>query len=167
MTCIIMCDIEYRDLHSQGIGTEVQYIRTLSPEEECKLWETGVLVLPPWKAFSVWCFIITLVNVLHLGRRGTVTLGTIAVFTFRNPDCYTCVEHGSKNRSGGLSQLRMENKCVPCYAVPDKSPTCLVFLLDQCLNKLPQYAFEKDVLYYRSKPKTRLISAVLGLMLSQ
>ena len=70
------------------------------------------------------------------------------------PDCYTYVEHGSKNTSGGLAQLRIDNKCVPCYAVPDKNPACLVFLLDIYLNKLPQYAFANDVLYCRPKPKT-------------
>ena len=27
-----------------------------------------------------------------------------------NPDCYMYVEHGSKNHSGGLKQLSLENK---------------------------------------------------------
>ena len=44
------------------------------------------------------------------------------------------LEHGSKNRSGGLAQLRHENKCVPCFAVPEKSPQCLVHLLDRYLT---------------------------------
>ena len=38
-------------------------------------------------------------------------------------------EHGSKNRSGGLAQLKVENKSVLCYAVPDKVPQCLIFCL--------------------------------------
>ena len=74
-------------------------------------------------------------------------LGPSQFLRSEDPDCYTYVEHGSKNRSGGLAQLRMENKCVPCYAVPENSPACLVFLFDQYLSKLPQYAFKEDVLY--------------------
>ena len=52
------------------------------------------------------------------------------------PECYTYVEHGSKNKAGGLAQLRRENKRVPCVAVPDMIPR-LVHLLDLYLNKLP------------------------------
>ena len=69
-------------------------------------------------------------------------------------DCYTYVEYSSKDRAGGLAQIRIDNKYVPCYAVPDKNPACLVYLLDIYLNKLPQYAFTNDVLYCRPKPKT-------------
>ena len=67
------------------------------------------------------------------------------------PDCYTYVEHGSKNRSGRPSQLRVENKTVPVYSVLDKVPQCLVFLLDLYLAKLPKYASEKEVFYCRPK----------------
>ena len=73
-----------------------------------------------------------------------------------NPDCYTYTEHGSKNRSGGLSQLRVENKSVPCYAVQENRPRCLVYLLDSYLNKLPQMAFKEDILYCRPKTKAPL-----------
>ena len=62
------------------------------------------------------------------------------------------IEHGSKNESGGLAQLRHENKCVPCYAVPESSPQCLVHLLDLYLNRLPPYAFHKNVFYCSPKP---------------
>ena len=50
--------------------------------------------------------------------------------------------------------MRIENKTVPCYAVPENLPVCLVFLLDRYLSKLPPYAFREDVLYCRPKPKT-------------
>lgn len=70
------------------------------------------------------------------------------------PECYTYVEHSSKNKAGGLAQLRHENKRVPCIAVPDMTPRCLVHLLDLYLNKLPQWAFDNDVLYCRPKQHT-------------
>jgi len=71
----------------------------------------------------------------------------------RDPDCFTYIEHGSKNRSGGLAQLHLENKCVPCYAVPENIPECLVFLLNFYLSKLPEFAFKEDILYCRAKQK--------------
>ena len=73
---------------------------------------------------------------------------------------YTYVEHGSKNNCGSLAKLRSENKCVPCYPIPEESPRCLVFLLDQHLNKLPQYAFDNYVLYCWPKPCTPASSTV-------
>ena len=66
-----------------------------------------------------------------------------------DPDCYTYVEHGSKNRVGGVAELRIENKVVPCYSVPENGEKCLVSLLDTYLNKLPGFAFDKDILYCR------------------
>ena len=68
-----------------------------------------------------------------------------------NPDCYTYTEHGSKNHSGGLSDLRVPNKQVPCYSIPENRPKCLVYLLDLYFSKLPEYAFVKDILYLRPR----------------
>ena len=62
-------------------------------------------------------------------------------------------EHGSKNHPGGLKDLRVENKTIPCFAVPENSPKCLVFLLNLYMKRLPRYAFAEDVLYLRPKPK--------------
>jgi len=68
-----------------------------------------------------------------------------------DPNCVTYIEHGSKNRSGGIDHLRLENKEVPCYAVYDQVLKCLVFLLNLYVNKLPKYAFDRDILYLRPK----------------
>ena len=56
------CDTMYRDLHSQGIGTEVRHAHAFLPEDESKLWKVECLVVPHRKAFNV-LFFITLVNV--------------------------------------------------------------------------------------------------------
>ena len=52
-------------------------------------------------------------------------------------------EHGSKNRSGGLCQLNVENKQVAGYATPDTQPRCIVFVLDKYLRKLAKYALRR------------------------
>ena len=61
------------------------------------------------------------------------------------------MEHGSKNRAGGVAELRIENKVVQCYSVPEDGEKCLVSLLDTYLSKLPGFAFDKDILYCRPK----------------
>lgn len=63
----------------------------------------------------------------------------------------TYSERGSKNNNGTSKSFRYENKEVPCPAIPDEQPRCLVFLMDIYLSKLPPYAFEHDVLYLRPK----------------
>ena len=68
-------------------------------------------------------------------------LGPSQLVRSSNPDKYTYVEYGSKNRSGGLAQIRIENKTVICVAVSERRPMCLVYLLDLYLAKLPDYAF--------------------------
>ena len=62
------------------------------------------------------------------------------------------MECGSKNNSGTLKDFRYENKEVPCPALPDERPKCLVFLMNLYLSKLPKYGF--DILYFRPKRTT-------------
>ncbi len=58
------------------------------------------------------------------------------------------------NYFGRASNLRFENKKVPCPAVPSLKTMCLVFLIDLNLSKIPLYAFQKDILFLRPKQKT-------------
>ena len=51
------------------------------------------------------------------------------------PDFYTYVETGSKNKTG--SSLNVPNKVVPVYACPEQIPRCLVYLLDLYISKIP------------------------------
>ena len=70
-----------------------------------------------------------------------------------DPHCVVYEEHGSKNHPGGKKDFRAENKSVKCYAVPQNTPKCLVFLLNLYMKRLPTYAFENDLLYLRPKSK--------------
>ena len=136
----------YRDLHSQGVGTNVCHTPTFTPEEEEKLWLTGVLGTETPKALQRAVFFTIGKRFCVRGGEEQCSLGPSQFWRTSDPDCYTYVEHGSKNRAGSFSQLRVENKCVPCYAVPESGPRCAVSLLDKYLNKLPQFAFDKDVI---------------------
>ena len=66
---------------------------------------------------------------------------------FYNPDHSVYTENSSKNRSGGLAQLRVTNKRVPVYAVPEAGEKCHVRVLDKYLSKLPLDAIEQDNFY--------------------
>ena len=101
---------------------------------------------------------ITTSRIFYIGKRFNIRAGDehlgLGPSQFRrssDPNCYTYVEHGSKNRAGGVAELNIENKVVPCYSVPEDGEKCLVSLLDTYLNKLPGFAFDKDILYCRPK----------------
>ena len=66
---------------------------------------------------------------------------------------YTYVEHGSKNRSGGLKQLKQDNKVVRQYE-SNRMERCHVLLLDKYIFKLPQDAKVKDNFYLKPKAST-------------
>ena len=44
-----------------------------------------------------------------------------------DPHCVFYEEHGSNNHPGGLKDLLVENKSVPCFAVTENVPKCRVY----------------------------------------
>ena len=69
---------------------------------------------------------------------------------FSSPDHYVYTENSSKNRSGGLAQLRVSNKVVPAYSMTDAGERCHVHILDTYYSKLPPNAFNRDNFYLTS-----------------
>ena len=142
------CDTMYQELRSQGIRMEVNHTPIINMNEEQKLWDTSVLSVNSPVRLQRAVFFYVGKRFCIRGGEEQRKLGPSQFKRSFNPDCYTFIEHGSKNRSGGLEQLKID---VPCYPVPEESPRCLVYLLDLYLDKLPLAAFEKDVLYCRPK----------------
>ena len=66
---------------------------------------------------------------------------------------YTYTEYGSKNRSGGLKQLRPESKLVHQYEIANVE-RCPMRLLDKYISKLPPDAKKNDVFNLKSKANT-------------
>ena len=147
------CNTVYRGLHKAGVGAVVRHTAVFTVEEENKLWENDILSIKSPKALQRAVFFY--VGKLFCVRGGDEQrrLGPSQFVRLTNPDRYNYTEHGSKNRSGGLAQLHVENKSVPCYSLPDMVPQCLVFLLDLYLSKLPPFSFKDDILYCRPKFK--------------
>lgn len=72
----------------------------------------------------------------------------------RDPDRYVYTENGSKNRSGGYRDLRVENKIVPIYANSEAGDRCHVKQLDVYLSKLLPNAQQLDIFYLRPSATT-------------
>ena len=87
------CDTVYRELRSQGIGTEVNHTPIINMNEEQKLWDTGVLSVNSPVGLQRAVF-------FYVGkRRGGEEQRKLGPSQFKrsfNPDCYTFIEHGSK-----------------------------------------------------------------------
>ena len=118
------CEAVFRSLHKEGIGAQVKHAPTISTEEEKRLWDTKVLDVNTPKGLSNAVF-------FYFGKVCCLRGGEEQRNLKPSQNMYEYIENGSKNRSGGLAQLRVENKIVKIHAVPENEPRCLVFLVDR------------------------------------
>uniref|UniRef100_A0A1X7TCK4 ZMYM2-like/QRICH1 C-terminal domain-containing protein n=1 Tax=Amphimedon queenslandica TaxID=400682 RepID=A0A1X7TCK4_AMPQE len=70
-----------------------------------------------------------------------------------NPDRYVYTENSSKNKQGGLKQMRLDRKVVTVVANSKIGERCPVYILDKYISKLPDKAKEMDLFYCRAYPK--------------
>ena len=115
----------YRKLHSQGIGCSVRKTEVLSNDNEEKLCISGVLNPDTPQGLLNCVFFLNGINFCLRGgiEQRELKLSQL-VREVVNVDGkllvrYTYTEHGSKNQSGGLKQLRLENRVVHQYKSTD------------------------------------------------
>ena len=145
------CDLVYRQLHSSGVGTVIHHTETFNSEEEDKMWSTGVFSIDDPQSLQRAIFFYVGKHFCIRGGEEQRKLKQSQFIRCSNPEKYIYYEHGSKNRSGGLQQLHLQNKSVPCLAIPENRPRCLVYLLDLYLSRLPPFSFKEDIFYCRPK----------------
>ena len=154
MVLAIQCIIVYIavELH----GASIRHTAIISEDEEKKLWEYDILGLDNPKSLQRAVFYFIGKRFCIRGFEEQRNLSPAQFIRSYNPDCDMYVEHGSKNYSARKQAwyLHFENKEVPCPAVPENRPKCLVLLMDLYLAKLPKFAFEKNILYLRPKRTT-------------
>ena len=133
------CESVFRQLREKGVGAN-----PISKEEENMLWDKKILGTsnPLMLQRAVFCL---------RGGEEQRKLKPSQLIHKSNTDRYSYVKAGSKNRTGGLKQLNVENKVVAVYASPADGERCLVSLLDFYPKRLPPIAFEKDILYWQPK----------------
>ena len=133
------CEVVFRHLHQSGVGADVKHTAIISNEEEDKLWSSGALNITDPKGLQQVVFYYVRKVYCIRGEEEQRCLKPSQFVRSCQPDCYTYTEHGSKNRSGGLAELHVENKQVPCYANPGNAPRCtllrktfFIFNLKRC-----------------------------------
>ena len=142
-------DAYFRSLREEGIGADVKHTSIVSKEEENTLWEQGIIGANSPASLLHAIFFYNGKNFCLRGGNEHRSLKISQLTREKDPDRYLYTENGSKNRSGGLFQLRVENKVVPIYSCEQLGERCHVYLLDKYISKLPPKAFEMDCFYMR------------------
>ena len=130
------CEYVFRQLGEKGVGANPNKTASISKEEENTLWDKNILGTSNPLMLQRAVFFFCEESVLLTGRRRTASMKPSQLVRKSNPNRYIYEETGSKNRTGGLKQLNIENKVVPVYASPADGERCLVSLLDLYLKKI-------------------------------
>ena len=99
-----------RDLHVRGIGAETRPTEAFSKDDEEKLWNSGVLGSNNPKSLLHAVFYLNGKNFCLRGGEEQQNLKISQLKRLNNPDRYVYTENASKNRCGGLKQIRVKNK---------------------------------------------------------
>ena len=141
----------FRKLREDGVGATVKHVAVIRPDEEEILWNTGTI--GDHNPLALQRAVYYYVGKVFCLRGGEEQRGLKLSQLKRStdPDCYTYIENGSKNRSG--MNTTVANKIVPVYALPERRPRCLVYLLDLYISKIPLAAKERNLFYVRPVTK--------------
>ena len=135
-------DSVFRQLRIQGVGAEKKAAKPFSKEEEQQLWSSGALGLQDPLSLQHAVFYYNGKNFCLRGGNEHRYLKLSQLK--REVNGYRYTENSSKNRAGGLSQLKLENKSVFIAAVPEAGERCHCHLLDVYISRLPKKAIEAD-----------------------
>ena len=148
-------DNVFRQLRGKGVAAESKSTEAFTKDEEQQLWTSGVLSTETPKGLLGAVFFQ---NGKNFCLRGGEEHRNLKLSQFKretDPHRYVYIEHASKNRAGGLAQLRVKNKEVPINAVPKAGNRCHVYILDMYFQKLPVEAFERDNFYLQPVGKVK------------
>ena len=147
-------DNHFKALRKEGVGSEAKHTEIITKEEENKLWTGGILglTLSP-KALLRTIFFY---NGKNFCLRGGAEHRGLKLSQFTRcsepEDDYIYTENSSKNRQGGIAQLRIENKVVPIFSNATAGDRCQVQIMDTYISKLPKEVKENDFFYARPLP---------------
>ena len=137
--------VRYRELHEGGVGAVVKHAAVVSPDEEQALWDSKVVGDHDPLALQRAVFFYVGKTFCLRGGQEQRGLKPSQFIRSLNPDCYTYVENGSKNKSG--VNPKEKNKVIPVYANSAARPRCLVYLLDKYFSKFSPKGKDMDVFY--------------------
>ena len=138
----------FRKLRTDGIGSESKHTPSISIQEENMLWSSGVVNTSTPKGLLRAMFYYNGKSFVLRGGQEHRDLKISQFTRLTHPNRYVYTENSSKNRAGGLAQLRIEHKKVPIYMNAEAGDRCHVKLLDFYLSKLHSTAKERDIFYW-------------------
>ena len=153
-----LLDVLYRKLHAAGIGTSVKRTPVLTTDDEDRLWTSKVLDPDTPQGLLNCVFFLNGKNFClrggseHRDLKLSQLTREVVKLDGKTLVRYTYTEYVSKNRAGGLKQIRQDNKTVHQYE-SDNVERCHVLILDKYISKLPKEAKAKDIFYVRPKAK--------------
>lgn len=147
LTAVI--DNHFKQLRSSGIGNSSKHTEGISSADKDHLWESGILNVDTPKGLLRAVFFYNGKCFCLRGGDEHQELMLSQLERFDDPLRYVYTENSSKNRKGGLTEMRLEHKNVSSFANPEAGDRCHVHLLDLYISKLPQEAIEKGNFYCR------------------
>ena len=142
----------FKQLRYDGVGADSSLTEGITSEDETKLWSSGVLnVETPIGLLNTVFYYCGKCFCLCGGqehRNFTLT----QLERKQKPDRYVYTEKSSKNKQGGVKQMRLGHKVVTVVANPKIGERCPVYILDKYISKLPEKAKETDLFYCKPCP---------------
>ncbi len=103
-------DSVFRELRKQGVGSDKKHAKAFTKEEEKQLWSSGAI---GWSDPLALLRAVFYYNGKSFCLRGGVEHRDLRLSQVRREkDGYRYTEHSSKNRAGGIAQLKLDNKSV-------------------------------------------------------
>ncbi len=143
----IALDNIFKKLKSEGIGADAQRIENFSVEEEKVLWTSGALNIDTPKGLLRAAFFACGKCFCLRGGQEHRNLALSQFKRLEGPNRYIYYENSSKNRAGGVEQVKLDHKAVTIVANPTVKERCPVSILDKYISKLPKDAKKKDLFY--------------------
>ena len=143
----------FKMLRQDDVGNDSKHAELVSKDEERQLWDAGVMGTSDPESLLRAVFL--------LQRRDGQEHRCLKLSQFCSltVPCnhYVYTENASRNRPGGLAQLRLENKTVPIYVNLDAGERCHVSLLDKYISKLPAETVKSNFFMPAHLPKYQQI----------
>ncbi len=139
----------FKSLRAAGVGSCSNPTEGISNDEEKLLWSSGVLDTKTPKGLVRAAFYYCGKCFCLRGGQEHRELSLSQLERLQNPARYVYRENASKNKQGGIRQIKLEHKVVTITANPSVAERCPVYILDQYISKLPAKAKEKDLFYCR------------------
>ena len=143
----------FKSLRSKVVGSTTSATESISAEEEDLLWSSAVLNTDTPNGLVRAAFFVVGKCFCLRGGQEHRQLRLSQLQRLHDPDWYVYHEHSSKNKQGGIQQLRLDHKLMTIVANKAAKERCPVFVLDTYISKLPEEAKKNDLFYCRAVQK--------------